>query len=61
MENSNDYMRGMRDCKDGLPHLINQSKDYDSGFSDQYFIEQSITGLQVERENERNRRIKKAL
>lgn len=55
MENPSEYFRGMSDCKDGNPHLINQHKDYDQGFSDQYHLEQTITGQQRERANERLR------
>lgn len=61
MENPSEYFKGMKACNDGKPHLINQHPDWDQGFSDQYHLQESITGQQLERENEYNRRTQRAV
>lgn len=38
--NCNEYLRGQRDCKDGVEHKAEQSEDYDRGYGDQYSAEQ---------------------
>ena len=38
-----DFLQGQRDCKDGVAHESGKSKDYDSGFNYQYWIEQRNT------------------
>ena len=38
-----DFLQGQRDCKDGVVHESGKSKDYDSGFNYQYWIEQRNT------------------
>ena len=55
MDRPDEYMRGYRTCKDGRPHLINQTESYDQGFSDAYWMQEQLTGQQLERENERSR------
>ena len=45
MKDEQEYMRGMKDCRDGVPHKSNQSEDYDNGYSDQYTLEQVNTEL----------------
>ena len=40
---TNEYLRGQSDCKNGLPHQPNQHPDYDRGFAIQYEWEQVLT------------------
>jgi len=37
--NTDDYLQGMRDCKDGIPHQPGKSQDYNDGYSCQYSSE----------------------
>ena len=43
MQNHEEYLRGQADCKHGVPHKPGQGADYNNGYSDQHFIEQSLT------------------
>ena len=43
--NTDEYLRGQRDCKDGKPHKAGQSKDYNDGYGCQYEAEQMLTEL----------------
>ena len=45
MIEANDYLRGMKDCQDGLDHKGGQSQDYDRGYNTQYQKEQNLTAL----------------
>ncbi len=45
MIEANDYLRGMKDCQDGLDHKCDQGADYDRGYSTQYQQEQNLTAL----------------
>jgi hypothetical protein len=40
MNNIDEFLRGQRDCKDGIEHKSGGSEFYDRGYSYQYFIEQ---------------------
>lgn len=31
-----DYIRGMSDCREGIPHKSGQSESYDAGYSAEY-------------------------
>jgi hypothetical protein len=45
MIDANDYLRGMKDCQDGVPHKAGESADYDRGYSAQYTQEQNLSEL----------------
>ena len=38
--NTSEFLRGQRDCKDGVEHKAGQHRDYDRGFASQYEAEQ---------------------
>lgn len=40
MNNTDEFLRGQRDCKAGIEHKPGQPEFYDRGYSYQYFIEQ---------------------
>lgn len=40
IKNASDFLRGQRDCQEGVPHKPGQSEDYDRGYSAQYTSEQ---------------------
>ena len=40
IENESEYLRGMKDCKEGKAHQAGQHKDYDRGYAIQYEFEQ---------------------
>ena len=40
MSFEDEFLRGQRDCKDGVPHKPNQSESYDRGYAAQYESEQ---------------------
>ena len=48
--NSDEYLKGMRDCKDGKPHQPGMSQDYNEGYSCQYSAEQSLTAMGLRNE-----------
>ena len=50
--NIDDFIKGQRDCAEGIPHKAGKSKSYDSGYSSQYTLEQ----IKTER-SENNERI----
>ena len=39
-QNRNDYFRGRKDCREGVPHEDGKGKWYDHGYSRQYEYEQ---------------------
>jgi len=41
--NTDDFLRGQKDCKDGKPHKSGQGEDYDRGYSAQYELEASLS------------------
>lgn len=43
IENAEDFLRGQRDCKNGVGHKSNMSSDYDRGYSIQYDLEQVVS------------------
>ena len=43
--NADDYLKGMRDCKDGNDAKPGMSQDYYDGFGCQYEAEQSLTEM----------------
>jgi hypothetical protein len=43
MNNTDEFLRGQRDCAEGLPHKEGQPEFYDRGYQFQYFIEQQKT------------------
>ena len=45
--NTDDFLRGQRDCKDGNPHKAGQSEDYDRGYGAQYELEAVMTEMTV--------------
>ena len=40
--NTQDFLRGQQDCKDGKPHS-DQGEDYNRGYSKQYTLEQVLS------------------
>tara|TARA_R110002110_G_scaffold415850_1_gene657991 strand:+ start:23009 stop:23149 length:141 start_codon:yes stop_codon:yes gene_type:complete len=40
--NTEEFLRGQRDCKDGKPHT-DQSKSYNRGYAAQYEMEQALS------------------
>ena len=44
-----DYLRGMRDCQEGIEHQSGQTKDYDRGYGYQYIQEQNLAVLSERR------------
>lgn len=45
--NSNEFLRGQKDCRDGVGHKDGQHPDYDRGYRAEYEIEQ-LTGVKSE-------------
>jgi len=45
IENTADYLRGMRDAKDGKPAEAGASDDYENGYGTQYEAEQQLTAM----------------
>jgi len=43
MSDIDEFLRGQRDCKEGLEHKAGEPEYYDRGYSYQYFIEQQQT------------------
>ena len=41
----NDFMRGQRDCRKGVPHKPDQSNAYNRGYATQYELEQLQTEM----------------
>lgn len=41
IEKSAEFIRGMKDCADGIEHKEGQSTDYDRGYQAQYEHEQN--------------------
>ena len=41
--NTDDYLQGMRDCKEGREHKPGMSQDYDEGYSAEYEREEVLT------------------
>ena len=42
---ADDFLRGQRDCKNGMPHKSGQSESYDRGYGAQYEAEQIQTEM----------------
>lgn len=42
---ADDFLRGQRDCKGGMPHKAGQSESYDRGYGAEYEKEQVQTEL----------------
>ena len=42
---ADDFLRGQRDCKNGIPHKSGQSESYDRGYGIEYEKEQVQTEL----------------
>ena len=61
MEIPSEYYRGLQDFREGKPHQAGQSEDYNNAYNDSYWLQESITGQQLERENEYNRRTQRAV
>ena len=40
-----DFLRGEKDCMDGIPHKEGQSEAYDAGYSSRYTHEQNMAEL----------------
>jgi len=40
-----EFLRGQKDCADGVPHKPNMGRDYDRGFMIEYEREQVISEL----------------
>lgn len=49
--NTDDFLHGQRDCKDGVPHKMGMSADYHDGYASQYAAEQMLTEMGI-RQNE---------
>lgn len=47
-----EFLRGQADCKNGVAHMPNQSKDYDRGYAAQYQLEQQLNELIDQKLNE---------
>jgi hypothetical protein len=45
VKSTDDYLRGMADCKAGWKHKKGQPLDYDRGYSVQFEHEQNLTEL----------------
>ena len=43
MQQITDFLKGQRDCEQGVEHKAGQSKFYDRGYSVQYEMEQVLT------------------
>jgi len=41
--NSDEYLKGMRDCKDGIPHQPGMSQDYNDGYAAEYERQEVLT------------------
>lgn len=50
--NADDYLRGQRDCKDGIPQRAGQSPSYNRGYAAQYEWEQVMTELSLRKERD---------
>ena len=50
MDDFGRFKRGVRDCRDGVPHRAGQDIMYDRGYSAQYQIEQANTAKTIEGE-----------
>jgi len=42
-----EFLRGQRDCMNGLPHKSDQGEDYDRGYAAQYEHEQVQTEISL--------------
>ena len=40
-----EFLRGQRDCREGIPHKTGQSEAYDRGYSSEYSLEQVKTEM----------------
>ena len=45
--NTDDFLRGQKDCQDGELHKPGQSEDYDRGYAAQYEFEQMMGAFGV--------------
>jgi hypothetical protein len=45
-----DYLRGQRDCKDGMDARVGQSSNYYNGYAIQYEAEQMLTEMNLRQE-----------
>jgi len=52
--NTDEYLKGMRDCKNGKPARLGMSDDYYDGYSCQYEAEQALTELGLRNEPKRS-------
>ena len=43
------FLQGQRDCQQGTPAKRNMGPDYDRGYTAQYFQEQALTQLSLQR------------
>lgn len=43
--NADDFLKGQKDCKEGIPHKAGKSEDYNRGYGAQYQHEQNVTHL----------------
>jgi hypothetical protein len=48
MSKVSDFIRGQKDCADGLPHKPGQSEDYDRGYEAQLKTEEQQGGNENE-------------
>lgn len=42
---ADEFLRGQRDCQNGVKHLAGQSDSYDRGYAAQYQHEQNMSAL----------------
>ena len=45
MSFEDDFLKGQRDCRNGVPHKPMQSEAYNRGYGSQYSAEQSLTEM----------------
>lgn len=46
---ADEFIRGAKDCKAGIPHKTGTTEAYDRGYSAQYQHEQNMTALSEKR------------
>ena len=44
-----DFLRGKRDCQEGMPHKPGEAREYDRGYDIEYFRQESMTAHSIQR------------
>ena len=42
---ASEFLRGQRDCEQGIPHKAGQSEEYNRGYAYQYELEQKLGAI----------------